>query len=96
MVSEEYSTDSSNAEVRNTYSPPYQDIFKDKEIGTVSEVIQDDGSFKIVKLLKRVKIPLAELRSHITRRVREQNAESAERNLIQKLRAESKIEIIRN
>lgn len=96
IISEEYSKDSSKAELRNTYSPPYQDIFKGKKIGAVSEVIQDDGGFKIVKLLKREKIPLAELRSHITRRVREQNAESAERDLIQELKGESKIEIIHN
>ncbi len=95
-VSEQYSKDPSKAKVRNTYSPPYQDIFKGKNIGTVSEVIQDDGRFKIVKLLKRGKIPLEELRSHITSRVREQNAEKLERDIIQKLKSESEIEIIHN
>jgi hypothetical protein len=95
-VSEEYSKNQSLAKIRNTFNPPYQDIFKGKNIGVVSEVIQDYGSFKIVKLIKRDKIPLDELRSHITSRVMEKNAERTEKELIQKLRGESKIEIIRN
>jgi hypothetical protein len=95
-VSEEYSKNQSIAKIRNTSNPPYQDIFKGKNIGVVSEVIQDYGSFKIVKLIKRDKIPLDELRSHITSRVMEKNAERTEKELIQKLRGESKIEVISN
>lgn len=95
-ISKEYSKDPSKATIRNASNPPYQQIFKGKEVGEVSDVIEDGGTFKIVKLVKREKIPLQELRGHITSRVREKNAEKTEKELVQKLRSESRIKIISN
>lgn len=71
----------------------YNEIFKGKDVGSVSDVIQEGNEFKVVKLVEVRRIPLLRARSSIKYLVLAKKKNDAIRDYAEKLSKEDNIKV---
>lgn len=71
----------------------YNDIFKGKDVGSVSDVIQEGNEFKVVKLVEMRKIPIFKARSSIKYLILAKKKNDALRDYAEKLSKEDNIKV---
>ena len=91
---EEYSKEPAKAKVDTKVDPQYREIFKDKDVGYISDVISDEEGFKVTILKERVEIPLESVRRSIESKVTREKRERSLREFLKKLKKENKIAIL--
>ena len=74
--------------------PPYADQFAGKKVGAVIGPIERGGEYKVAKLMERYEEPFESAKHTIIRKLSREKSKAAEKKLLQKLRAESKIKIL--
>jgi hypothetical protein len=70
------------------------DNFKSFEVGTVSDVIKDNGNFSIYKVVDIYRIPLSTVKSSIAYTIEAMKKYNAVREFAEKARKENKIEVV--
>ncbi len=60
-ITEEYSSSITRARL----TARHKDVFRGKEIGAVSDIIEDRGEFKVLKLLEKKEIPFMQIKNNI-------------------------------
>jgi hypothetical protein len=70
------------------------DNFKSFEVGTVSEVIKDNGNFSMYKVVDIYRIPLSTVKSSIAYTIEAMKKYDAVREFAEKARKENKIEVV--
>jgi predicted CopG family antitoxin len=71
----------------------YNELFKGKDVGSVSDVIQEGNEFKVIKLVEVIKIPLAKSSESIKYLVLAKRREDAIREFANKVSKEDNIKV---
>ena len=96
---EKIASDQPNSSVKVTPKPSYLPIdknhyFKSFEIGTVSDVVKDDGNFSIYKVVDIYRIPLSQVNSSIANIVEAKRKYNAVMEYAEKARKENNIDVV--
>jgi len=93
-IASDYSKSGTNLTVTDLgYNKKYNDLFSGKDIGSVSDVIQEGDRFKILKLIEVREIPLSMLNQPIKYAVSAKKRGEAVREFVEKLKEENKIKV---
>jgi uncharacterized protein YcfL len=96
---DEIASDQSDSAVKAMLKPSYlpidkNDYFKSFEIGTVSDVVKDSGSFSVYKIVDIYRIPLSKVQSSIVNIVDAKKKYNAVREFAEKARNQDNIEVV--
>lgn len=89
-ITEDYSSSITRARL----TARHKDVFKGKEAGAVSDIIEDRGEFKVLKLLEKNEMPFEHVKNGIKYTLMHQKREEAVAELVEKLKKEKKVEIL--
>src|SRR3990170_3116959 len=93
-IASDYSKPGKEVSVKDSgYSQIYNDIFSGKDIGTVSEVIQEGDKFKILKLVEVREIPLDKLNLPIKHQVIAKKRYEAVKEFVEELKKDNNIQV---
>ena len=93
-IASDYTNSGKKVTVRDSgFRKNYHDIFGGKDIGSVSEVIQEGDGFKILKLVEVREVPLSKLNQPIKSNLLAKKRAEAIQEFTEKLKEENKIKV---